>query len=816
MIVATVLLPLSFKSRFDYLVPLEWGERVEVGCRVLVPFRRNDVSTGLIVALQEVDRLTSGRKLKHVQEVLDDQPVVSPSLLKLYSWVASYYLCSEGEVLQASLPRGLKVRFESLVRPVVKPAEVIADDRLRDEHYLILEALELQGKMSLPEIKELLRDINPLPVLKRMADLGWIRVDRQQLQADKPRTLRVVALNLSGDPEDQNRALSSLASAPKQQRVLRHLIEQGGGWVKEKSLMEELEVTVPVIQGLESKSLVRRLEVPVERVRSAELAAARRPVVLTPAQRTALSELKSVFAENPLRPALLLGVTGSGKTHLYIEQIREALEAGRQALYLLPEIGLTKQTIDRLYAEFGEQVGVYHSRFSDAERVEIWQRILDGSYRVIVGVRSALLLPFENLGLIVVDEEHDSSFKQQERPPLYNARDAAIYYASQLQIPLVLGSATPSIESYHNALEGKYCLVRLEERARGLSLPTVEFVDMAKQVSNQLSHGQFSDRLIEELGRTLDRGEQAIIFNHRRAYAPFVICSQCGHVPKCNFCDISLSFHKSMQRLSCHYCGYHIDLVDKCEVCGGFTIRHEGIGTERIVEHLEELFPSARVDRMDLDTTRGKHAFENLITRFEKHEVDILVGTRMVTKGLDFERVSLAAVVQADRLLHFPDFRAHEYAYQLLTQFCGRAGRSDTPGRVLVQTHQPDHPVLHLLQKPYHEFYEQEIVSRAHPVYPPFSRLILIEMQHADRVFLEREGRSLGDLFRVAFRGLLLGPEYPLVPRLRGQYRLQALLKIKAGLSPSAVKERLRAVVEMYYAQAPNKTLRITYDVDPR
>jgi primosomal protein N' (replication factor Y) len=814
MLLATVLLPFAFKSRFDYLVPHDLSNKIDIGCRVLVPFRKNDTSTGIVVALTQVERITDGRRLKYIQELLDEHPVVNQQLLALFSWMASYYLCSEGEILQASLPRGLKVQFETRVRAIARLQEVIADDRLRDEYYLLLEALELQGTLTLAQVKDLMRTENPLPVLRKLADWGWIGVDRHQLQGVQPRTVRIVASAINLDPEDQARAITYLNSAPKQQAVLQYLMRKGG-WKIEKQVIEELGTSIAVIQALEAKGFIRRQEVPVNRVRSAELAANRHPVVLTPAQRMALHELKTKL-EADHRPVLLLGVTGSGKTHIYIEMIRDALERGRQVLYLLPEIGLTKQIIDRLFAEFGEQVGVYHSRFSDAERVEIWQRILDGSYRVVIGVRSALLLPFDRLGLIVIDEEHDSSFKQQERVPLYNARDTAIYYAHLLGIPIILGSATPSIESYHHAIEGKYHLVRLEQRVHGLSLPKVEYINMAQQVENKLSHGQFSDPLIQELKGVLERGEQAIIFNHRRAYAPFVICSQCGHVPKCVYCDISLSFHKSAQRLSCHYCGYLSEQVDRCEVCNGFTLRHEGIGTERIVEQLSELFPQARIDRMDLDSTRGKHAFDELISRFEKHETDILVGTRMVTKGLDFDRVSLAAVVQADRLLHFPDFRAYEYAYQLLTQFSGRAGRSSTPGKVLIQTFQPDHPVLQLLQQPYHKFYEQEIVTRVQPAYPPFSRLILLELNHSDRTILEREGRILGNRLKAMFSGMMLGPEYPLIPRLKGQYRLHVLLKIKPPFSPSAVKKRLRSCIDSHFAESDVKTFKISIDVDPR
>ncbi|MEL6676570.1 MAG: primosomal protein N', partial [Bacteroidota bacterium] len=538
-------------------------------------------------------------------------------------------------------------------------------------------------------------------------------------------------------------------------------------------------------------------------------------ITLNQDQERALAEIKQYFGKTPLKPVLLHGVTGSGKTHVYLELIKEQLAQGKQVLYLLPEITLTKQIIDRVKSELGEKVGVYHSRFNDRERVEIWQKVRKGDYDVVIGVRSAIFLPFQKLGLIVVDEEHDQSFKQHEPAPRYNARDVAIYYGFKEKCPVILGSATPAFETYENARQGKHHLVTLEKRAISTQMPQIELVDMRIQRKKKLLQGPFSQVLETAIGEALERGEQVILFQNRRGYAPYLICENCGHVPQCINCDISLTYHKERNHLRCHYCGHTEFNTQKCDNCGHFALRRAGLGTERILEAVAETFPDYTAARMDLDTTRTKMGYQNLINRFESGQIDILVGTQMVSKGLDFENVTLVGVIAADNLLSFPDFRAFEYAYQLLTQVSGRAGRRSKTGRVIIQSYMPDNVVLNAIERPYLDFYKIELPGRQHAGYPPYSRLIRIEIRHPKREFIEPESLRLHRLLKPYFGENLLGPDYALIPRLRNQYRMQFLIKLGKNVSPERIRDILFAQREKYYQEAPVKNLRIIIDVDP-
>ncbi|TAE53195.1 MAG: primosomal protein N', partial [Bacteroidetes bacterium] len=508
-------------------------------------------------------------------------------------------------------------------------------------------------------------------------------------------------------------------------------------------------------------------------------------------------------------------VTGSGKTHLYIELIRDALAKGKQALYLLPEITLTKQIIDRVQGELGEAIGIYHSKFSNDERVEIWQKVSSGEYRVVIGVRSAIFLPFPELGLIVVDEEHDSSFKQHEPAPRYHARDVAVFAGTQQKIPILLGSATPSFESYYNARAQKYHHVLLPERAVAGQMPQIEVVDMRKEKKKGRVNGIFSLTLENAIIETLGRGEQVILFQNRRGYAPYLICESCGHVPECINCDISLTYHKEKANCRCHYCGYVEPEPAKCPQCGHFTMVRAGIGTEKIEEEVKLRFPDYRVERMDLDTTRTKWGYKQIIERFERGQIDILVGTQMVSKGLDFENVTLVGVIQADPLLTYPDFRAFERAYQLLVQVSGRAGRAQKQGKVLIQTLMPDNLVLHSLQSEFKDFFIQETPARQSIGYPPFTRLIRIEVRHRDKEYIEKEARALERHLRPHFGPNLLGPDFAVTARLRNQYRMQFLLKLAKGNNIGQMRQIIQQCYDTYYTQAADKTLVIVTDVDP-
>lgn len=814
---ATVLLPLPLQSRYAYLAPENLAPAPQPGVRVLVPFGRNKTYTGVVTDLHALPGPAAKAAYKSIIEVLDDRPVVNERQLEVFQWISWYYVCSEGEVLKAALPAGLNLAQELFAE--LAPCAELDANRLKDEEYLIVEALQAEPRLSAQVLKEAAGVEAPEQLLRKMARKGYVVLRYEMERGYQQKTLRCLGLaDAFASDAGFAEALKKTANAPKQQEALLALKEAAdeGKLLPQNTLIKELGVTVAVTNALVKKGIVVATDEPVDRLASLNKRREFAYEKLNDDQQQAFDKLNAHFAVSPGKAALLHGVTGSGKTYVYVELIRKALAEGKQALYLLPEIGLTKQIIEKVKSVFGEQTGVYHSRFSNNERVEIWQKTLTGQYQVVIGVRSAILLPFPRLGLIIVDEEHDNSYKQQEPNPRYNARDVAVYCGAKYKFPVLLGSATPSVETYKNALDGKYYLAELTRRAIAAKLPEIRFIDMTQQVKEKLSFGLLSDDLLDAMRQTLDRGEQIILFNHRRAYAPFVLCENCGFVPHCIYCDVSLSLHKQASTIRCHYCGYSEEAPQQCPVCAHYSFKSQGIGTEQLEEHIAELFPDAGVARMDLDTTRGKQSFQQLIDRFERKEVNILVGTQMVTKGLDFEDATLAVVVNADRLLNFPDFRSHEYAYQLLTQFSGRPGRGGKAGVCLIQTYKPDHPVLRQLGGKYRDFYEREVAAREQPGYPPFTRLVRVELRHKDRLYLEEEGDRFARLMLKAFSGSVLGPEYPPVARLRNHFRLHLLLKFKVGVSGALVRERLNGAVQAYYKAAPKKTLQIIADVDPR
>jgi primosomal protein N' (replication factor Y) (superfamily II helicase) len=814
--VVEVLLPLPLSGAFTYILPE--GMIAQVGIRVLVPFGKGKLQAGVVRRVATIQDKLQARELKFVKEVLDEVPVVTPTLLDLYDWIADYYLCKQGEVLKASLPTGLKMQSTRTVYlpEGLDPNNVVSNDK----EALILDALAFRESLSEEEAQRILMPTPAGPLLQRMAEKGLIYLVTDTQASYKPKVIRCLAFApLYRTHEGLQQAFDLVKRAPKQENALMlvaQFLSQHGGKLPLRELHGHDELSHSALKALRDKGILQTEFVTVDRVPQEAERAERREINLTPAQTAAYAEIAEEAHQEKPRPILLHGVTGSGKTHLYIEFIRSLMGEGKQVLYLLPEIGLTRQIIDRVREAFGNQVGVYHSRFSPAERVEIWQKVLKGEHQVVIGVRSAILLPFPNLVGIVIDEEHDTSFKQQEPNPRYNARDVAIWLGYHHQIPVLLGSATPALESFENAQSGKYKLVSLRERAQQAALPTLQMVDMRLEAKEKRSHGQFSEALLTALQEVLDRGEQAILFKNRRGYAPIVVCNTCGHVPKCTRCDISLTYHKHSNRLRCHYCGYSEADTTHCSVCNTQGLRHEGIGTERLEEQLQDLFPTARIARMDQDTTRGKYGFARIIAQLEAGELDFLVGTQMVTKGLDFERVTLAAVLHTDSMIGYPDFRAHEYAYAMLTQFAGRAGRSSLPGNVILQTRQPEHPILQLLTKPYGAFYQQEVVLREAAKYPPYVRLVSLTLLHKDHVQLETEGQRLAAHLKARFGDMLLGPEYPPIARLKDLYRLGMLLKLPRTLSLGKAKAELRTGILDYYKHAPNKTLRIDIDVDPR
>lgn len=814
--VAEVILPVPVKSNFDYAIPADFQEKAAVGMRVIVQFGKSKMYTGVIKRLYESDDHEKIVKLRTVEDMPDDQPVLHPQQLELFKWISFYYFCTEGEVLKASLPAGLKLESEQVVEYADYPDWEDLD--LDEKSYDLLRLLSYKKVMTLPEVIEIWNMNDPRPRLRNLMARGLIHLNQRLKEGYKPRMVKFIELHPDfRDEEVLHEAFESLGNAPRQEEVMMLVVAE---WFKKtpiqkSDLKKKVNGADSSIKSLITKGFLREFEVKADRVEALAYRQMKKDIVFTEEQEAALAKIRASFEEKKSKPVLLHGITGSGKTHIYIELIREALDRGEDVLYLLPEIALTQQIIDKVKSEFGEVVGVYHSRFSDVERVEIWQKVLSKDFRVVIGVRSSIFMPFENLGLIVVDEEHDHSFKQQEPNPRYHARDVAIYAAHMQQCHIVMGSATPSFESYYNALAGKFTLVEIKNRAVAARLPHLHSVDMREQRKRKLGKGHFSSNLLKAINEALERREQIILFQNRRGFVPYLTCMNCGHVPRCINCDITLTYHKGKSELRCHYCGYSDNQFDRCENCNSYELKQQGIGTERIEEELNQLYPNARVARMDLDTTRTRTGFLNIIRRLENHEIDILVGTQMVSKGLDFENVTLVGVMEADLMLNFADFRAYEYAYQLLTQVSGRAGRSQKQGRVIIQTYLPDNPVLKILQKPFSVFYGLELENRKNLNYPPYTRLIRMEMRHKNQMFLEAQAEAIRKILLPTFGSSMLGPEYPYITRLRNEYRQVALFKISRNTNVIKLRETLAERIDFYYRNAPQKTLRIFVDVDP-
>lgn len=816
-----VLLPVPVPKHFTYRVPRDLNDHVKTGQRAIVQFGDRKILTGLIVNIHE--QPPKEYEAKYILELLDDFASINEQQLKLYSWMAGYYMCTTGEVMNAALPAGLKLSSESMVQlnPMFNIEE--NDHLLSDKELMLVKHLAHEA-MSYSDISKLLGVKHIYTLLKSLTRKEAIILFEEVKEKYKPKTEKKVRLTSDyNDKKKLEQLFDVLSSKPKQEDVVLKYLQrapvlndprQNVHGVSKRLLLTE-EISESSLNTLIKHKIFEEFEVVVPRF---ELDDAHEvPVILLSEEQTqAQNEIFQQFENHAA--VLLHGITGSGKTEIYINLIKRALEGETQVLYLLPEIALTTQIVTRLQKVFGSQMGVYHSRFSDAERVEVWKGVLEGRFRFVVGVRSSVFLPFDNLGLIIVDEEHDPSYKQQEPSPRYHARDVALMIAHIHHAKVLLGSATPSIETFYQAQQGKYGYVRLQKRFGEARLPQLMLADMRQERRSKTNKGEFSGKLLNQVRAALEKKEQVIIFQNRRGYSPMVSCEDCGWVPKCVNCAVSLTYHQFRHAMVCHYCGYKEPMPHHCPTCTSTRLSTVGYGTEKLEEELKLYFPESTVQRMDLDTTRSKTGYDSIIGSFEKGETDILVGTQMVTKGLDFDRVSVVGVFNADRMMHFPDFRSYERAYQLITQVSGRAGRKEIEGRVVIQTSNADHPLLHfVLHNDYESFYRSQITDRQMHAYPPFSRLIEVTTKHNDRKVCRDLAAVLAEQLKQKLKGVrIMGPGEPMIAKLRNQYLMSILIKIPRGSSElPAIKKMIQEITNTALKEKEFRTARVVIDVDP-
>ena len=808
-----VVLPLALPKPFTYAVPEEWVAEVAFGKRVEVQFGKSKRYSALIVGL--VDEPPDRHRPKPIVSVIDEVPIITQQQWALWQWMASYYLCTVGEVMNAALPANLKLASET----VLTLSPLFGDDfsGLSDQEYLIAEALTIQEELTIDDVRGILQRKSVYPLVRRMLDKRILYLKEDIKQKYKPKTVSCVRLcePYHSQPELLQQAFKQLSQATRQMEALVAYLQVSRDleFVRRQDIYAKANIDSSVLKAMEKKGIFQLYEREVSRLGSYEEETIEAHE-LSRQQVTALAEIRAAFANR--QPALLQGVTGSGKTRVYIELMQEAIAQGVQVLYLLPEIALTTQIISRLEKVFGDQITVYHSRLNNNERVELWNRILNGQPAVL-GARSALFLPFQKLGLIVVDEEHDNSFKQYDPNPRYNARDAAVYLAHLHQCPILLGTATPSLESFLNAKTGKYQLVTMPERFGGLQMPEIVLVDAKKELKERRLQSHFTSVLIEELKAALERGEQAILFQNRRGFSPVYRCESCGWHAECINCDVSLTYHKFQNNLRCHYCGYQTNLPPACPACGEKRLTLKGFGTEKIEDELKIYLPDAQIARMDLDTVRGKHAYARLLNEFEEGRIDVLVGTQMVTKGLDFEKVGVVGVLSADQLLQFPDFRATERAFQLMLQVSGRAGRKHKRGKVVIQAFNTEHPVLReVLAGDYAGFYTREMTERQRFHYPPYLRLIRITLKHRKPAKVNEGAQLYEKVLKKSLGDWVMGPAMPYVGRVRSYYLLDFLVKIPRDAKKlRQAKKIIQAATEQLREAKGLSGVRVSIDVDP-
>ncbi len=815
---ADIILPVPLPRLFTYQITEDWIQEIEIGSRVIVPFGNKKIYSGLVYSIH--DSKPEEYETKEILSVLDNKPVVNEIQLNFWHWIAQYYMCTLGEVYKAALPSGLKLESETKVH---YNSDWVSEVTLSKNENLILDHLASNKNSTIQELNNITGLKNSLPVIKSLLDRQALFVSEKLKDGFKPKTKKVILLAQEYHKEQKiQNAFTELSRAHKQLDVLMTFFTLAGGAHKEnyskavdkQTLINKCNTSSTTINELIKKGIFIEIEEVVSRIHNGDHKLQSLHKLNKPQQKAFL-RINELFKQKDA--VLLHGVTSSGKTEIYIHLIKDQIKNGKKVLYLLPEIALTTQITSRLKMVFGGELGIYHSKYSDAERVEVWNDLLNNeNYKVIIGVRSSIFLPFENLGLIIVDEEHENTYKQFDPAPRYNARDAAIVLANLHKAKVLLGTATPSLETYRNTETGKYGLVELFERFEGIKMPQMIVANLKDEYRRKRMQSHFTPALVQEINTALDNNEQVILFQNRRGFSPYLECSQCTWVPKCDYCDVSMTYHKHNNQLVCHYCGNSHYLPKTCKACNSPALQTKGFGTEKIEEDIKILFPEAKVARMDLDTSRTRKSHETLIAKFEHGEVDILIGTQMISKGLDFDKVSVVGILNADSMLNYPDFRAYERSFQLMAQVSGRSGRKLKQGKVILQTSNPNNPVvLDVINNNFLNHYKAQLEERNAFKYPPFYRLIHLTIKHKNPKIVNQASDYLGEYLRGIFSHRVVGPQAPTISKIQNWHLQKIMLKIEAGVSLNKVKSLLQEAINTLVSHPGFKATVVQADVDP-
>jgi primosomal protein N' (replication factor Y) len=809
-----VILPLSLAKTFTYRVSEAEFLFIKKGMRVTVPFGKSKIYTALVIEIH--NNKPTLYEAKEIHQILDTVPLVTEFQINHWIWIADYYMCAIGDVYRGAMPSALLLESETVI---TKKNDLFIDESLlSDDEYLVYEALQQQSSLKVQDIISILNKKNIFPVIQKLIDKNILVLQEEVQEIYKPKLVRYVRLHPKYDTnEGLKELLEVLKNANKQKEIVLNYFQLSASEKKPvtvKKLVEAAQSAPAVVKALVEKEIFEEYFLQEDRInfagneRDGEL-------VLSGDQQKAFESIKDSFEQKAV--CLLHGITSSGKTEIYIKLIEEYLATGKQVLYLLPEIALTAQLVSRLRTHFGNKVAVFHSKYSNNERVEVWNQVLlnVGKAQIVIGARSALFLPFYNLGFIVIDEEHEQTFKQSDPAPRYHARDAAIVLANAHQAKVLLGSATPSIETYYNAISDKFGFVEISKRFGNVSLPEIELVDLKDKYFRKKMNGHFSDVLIDEITTALSLGEQVILFQNRRGYSPIIECITCGHVPHCQSCDVSLTYHKHKNQLRCHYCGYSIANPTHCHACHSIDLTTKGLGTEQIEQELLTIFPSAKTGRMDQDTTRGKFGFEKIIDSFKNREIDILVGTQMLAKGLDFDNVNLVGIMNADTMLYHPDFRAFERSFQMMTQVAGRSGRSDKKGKVIIQTYNPNHNTIQqVTNNDFVGMYKEQLYDRQIYKYPPYFRIVKLTLKQRDFDKLKEGAMWLYQVLSQNLTMPVLGPEEPAISRIRNEYIRTIIIKIPQNTSIVNTKKTIQKILNSFEAVSQYRAIKVTVNVD--